>query len=79
MYSNALFYMRSQKLYQESSNGSHFSRFSPLLHDLFSIINYNNILLFNLWILCPTSFYVSQFLSHSAGYTRMQILDFDTK
>lgn len=79
MYSNALFYMRSRKLYQESPNESHFSRFSSLLHDIFSIISYSNILLFNLWILYHTSFYVSRFLPHSAGYIHMQILDFDTK
>lgn len=79
MYSNALCYMRSQKLYQGSPNGSHFSRFSPLLHDLFAVTNYNNMLLCNLWILYHTSFYVSRFLPHSAGYTQVQILDFDTK
>jgi len=78
MYSNALFYMRSHKLYQETPNESHFSRFSPLLHDFFAVINYNNILLFILWILYHTSFYVSHFLHHSAGYTHMKILDFDT-
>jgi hypothetical protein len=79
MYSNALCYKRSQKLYHESPNGSHFSRFSSLLHDHFAVINYNNMLLCNLWILYQTSFYVSRFLPHSAGYTHMQVLDFDTK
>jgi len=74
MHSNTLFYMRSQKLYQESSNGSCFTRFSPLLHDLFVIISYNDIFLFNSWILYSTSFYVLSFFPHSAGYTHIQIL-----
>ena len=56
VYSNALSFMRSQGFNQESSNGSHFSRFSPLLHNLFAIINYNIIAPFNLWILYHTSF-----------------------